>query len=191
VPHPISVAISSLGPKLAWLRVIVNIGAIAGLSSVILVMMLGQPRIFYTMAKDGLLPAVFSAVHPRFRTPWVAQLLTGLLAMLIAGLFPIGLLGELVSIGTLLAFVIVCAGVLVLRFTDPQIHRPFRTPLVLVVAPLGILFCGWLMYGLPRDTWARLLVWMAIGLVIYFSYGRRRSTLAKAQAQASKNPPQR
>ncbi|MGD0537634.1 MAG: amino acid permease [Verrucomicrobiota bacterium] len=185
VPHPISVAISSLGPRLAWLRVLINIGAIAGLSSVILVMMLGQPRIFYTMAKDGLLPSVFSTVHPRFRTPWVAQLLTGLLAMLIAGLFPIGLLGELVSIGTLLAFVIVCAGVLVLRFTDPQIHRPFRTPMVGVVAPLGILFCGWLMYGLPRDTWARLLVWMAIGLVIYFSYGRRRSTLARTQAPSS------
>jgi APA family basic amino acid/polyamine antiporter len=179
VPHPISVAISSLGPRLGWLRVLINIGAIAGLSSVILVMMLGQPRIFYTMAKDGLLPSVFSMVHPRFRTPWVAQLLTGLLAMLIAGLFPIGLLGELVSIGTLLAFVIVCAGVLVLRFTDPGIHRPFRTPAVGVVAPLGILFCGWLMYNLPRDTWARLLVWMAIGLVIYFSYGMRRSGLAR------------
>ncbi len=184
VPHPISVAISSLGPSLAWLRVIINIGAIAGLSSVILVMMLGQPRIFYTMAKDGLLPPVFSAVHPRFRTPWVAQLLTGLLATLIAGLFPIGLLGELVSIGTLLAFMIVCAGVLVLRFTDPQIQRPFRTPMVGVVAPLGILFCGWLMYGLPRDTWARLLLWMAIGLVIYFTYGMRRSVLAHP-----KNPP--
>jgi APA family basic amino acid/polyamine antiporter len=162
---------------LGWLRVLVNVGAIAGLSSVILVMMLGQPRIFYSMSKDGLLPPVFSGVHPKFRTPWVAQILTGLLAMLIAGLFPIGLLGELVSIGTLLAFAIVCAGVLVLRFTDPRIHRPFRTPLVMVVAPLGILFCGWLMYGLPPDTWARLFVWMAIGLVLYFAYGCRHSKL--------------
>ena len=179
VPHPISVAVSSLGQGLAWLRVIVNIGAIAGLSSVILVMLLGQPRIFYTMSKDGLLPPVFSRVHPKFRTPWVAQILTGLTAMLIAGLFPIGLLGELVSIGTLLAFAIVCAGVLVLRFTDPEIERPFRTPLVGLVAPLGILFCGWLMYGLPPDTWARLLVWMMIGLVIYFGYSRRHSKLER------------
>jgi APA family basic amino acid/polyamine antiporter len=177
VPHPISVAVSTLGAGLGWLRVLVNVGAIAGLSSVILVMMLGQPRIFYTMSKDGLLPPVFSRVHPRFRTPWVAQILTGLMAMVIAGLFPIGLLGELVSIGTLLAFAIVCAGVLVLRFTDPEIHRPFRTPLVWLVAPLGVLFCGWLMYGLPPDTWARLLVWMAIGLVIYFTYSRRHSKL--------------
>ena len=118
-PAPIAVAINALGPKLAWLRVVVKIGAIAGLSSVILVMLLGQPRIFYTMSKDGLLPPVFSAVHPKFRTPWIAQILTGAIAMLIAGLFPIGLLGELVSIGTLLAFAIVCAGVFVLRFTDP------------------------------------------------------------------------
>jgi basic amino acid/polyamine antiporter, APA family len=177
VPDPIAVAINSLGAGVAWLRPIVKIGAIAGLSSVILVMMLGQPRIFYTMSKDGLLPPVFSAVHPRFRTPWLAQILTGIIAMLIAGLFPIGLLGELVSIGTLLAFAIVCAGVFVLRFTDPQIARPFRTPVFWLVSPLGVFFCGWLMYGLPLDTWARLLIWMAIGLVIYFAYGRRHSKL--------------
>jgi APA family basic amino acid/polyamine antiporter len=151
-------------------------------------MMLGQPRIFYTMSKDGLLPPVFSRVHPKFRTPWVAQILTGVVAMLIAGLFPIGLLGELVSIGTLLAFAIVCAGVLVLRFTDPQIQRPFRTPLVGVVAPLGILFCGWLMYGLPPDTWARLLVWMLICLVIYFGYSRRHSKLERRPDNTTSGP---
>ena len=178
-PAPIAVAINALGPKLAWLRVLVKIGAIAGLSSVILVMLLGQPRIFYTMSKDGLLPPVFSAVHPKFRTPWIAQILTGAIAMLIAGLFPIGLLGELVSIGTLLAFAIVCAGVFVLRFTDPEIHRPFRTPAFWLVAPLGILSCGYLMYKLPPDTWARLIVWMAIGFVIYFTYGCRHSKLQK------------
>ena len=178
-PAPIAVAINALGPKLAWLRVLVKIGAIAGLSSVILVMLLGQPRIFYTMSKDGLLPPVFSAVHPKFRTPWIAQILTGAIAMLIAGLFPIGLLGELVSIGTLLAFAIVCAGVFVLRFTDPEIHRPFRTPAFWLVAPLGILSCGYLMYKLPPDTWARLLVWMAIGFVIYFTYGCRHSKLQR------------
>jgi len=182
-PAPIAVAINSLGPSVAWLRPIIKIGAIAGLSSVILVMMLGQPRIFYTMSKDGLLPPVFSAVHPKFRTPWIAQILTGAIAMLVAGLFPIGLLGELVSIGTLLAFAIVCAGVFVLRFTDPEIPRPFRTPAFWLVAPLGVIFCGYLMYGLPVDTWARLIVWMAIGLVIYFTYGCRHSKLERPTAQ--------
>ena len=181
-PAPIAVAINSLGPSVAWLRPIIKIGAIAGLSSVILVMMLGQPRIFYTMSKDGLLPPVFSAVHPKFRTPWIAQILTGTIAMLVAGLFPIGLLGELVSIGTLLAFAIVCAGVFVLRFTDPEIPRPFRTPAFWLVAPLGVIFCGYLMYGLPPDTWARLIVWMAIGLVIYFTYSRRHSKLERPAA---------
>jgi APA family basic amino acid/polyamine antiporter len=184
-PAPIAVAINSLGPSVAWLRPIIKIGAIAGLSSVILVMMLGQPRIFYTMSKDGLLPPVFSAVHPKFRTPWVAQILTGAIAMLVAGLFPIGLLGELVSIGTLLAFAIVCAGVFVLRFTDPEIPRPFRTPAFWLVAPLGVIFCGYLMYGLPPDTWARLIVWMVIGLVIYFTYGRRHSKLERPTTPAT------
>jgi len=177
VPAPIAVAVDAFGEKMAWLRTFVKIGAIAGLSSVILVMLLGQPRIFYCMSKDGLLPRIFSAVHPKFQTPWLAQIFTGALAMLVAGLFPIGLLGELVSIGTLLAFAIVCAGVLVLRLLHPEMHRPFRTPAVWVVAPLGIIFCGWLMCGLPRDTWARLIVWMVIGLVIYFAYGHRNSRL--------------
>ena len=143
VPDPIAVAIDSLGQGVKWLRPIIKIGAIAGLSSVILVMMLGQPRIFYAMSKDGLLPPIFAQVHPRFRTPWLATILTGSFAMVIAGLFPIGLLGELVSIGTLLAFVIVCAGIFVLRFTDPEIHRPFRTPMFWLVSPLGMFFCAW------------------------------------------------
>ncbi|MGH7526075.1 MAG: amino acid permease [Gemmatimonadales bacterium] len=183
VPDPIAVGINAAGPGLAWLRPVVKIGAIAGLSSVILVMLLGQPRIFYTMAKDGLLPPVFSAVHPRFRTPWLASAVTGAFAMVFAGLLPIGLLGELVSIGTLLAFAIVCAGVLVLRYTDPQRPRPFRTPLVPFVPIAGILACFYLMAGLPVDTWARLIIWMGLGLAIYFLYGRRHSKVQQGLAR--------
>jgi APA family basic amino acid/polyamine antiporter len=179
VPHPISVAINAIGEPVKWLRPFINIGAVAGLSSVILVMMLGQPRIFYAMSKDGLLPPVFSAVHPRFKTPWLSTIVTGVIATLMAGLFPIGLLGELVSIGTLLAFAIVCGGVFVLRFSDPHIERPFRTPVFWLVCPLGVFFCFYLMKYLPPDTWARLIVWMAIGLAIYFLYGVRHSKLAK------------
>ncbi|HEU5171521.1 MAG TPA: amino acid permease [Gemmatimonadales bacterium] len=179
VPDPIAVGIDAAGPALAWLRPIVKIGAIAGLSSVILVMLLGQPRIFYTMSKDGLLPPIFSRVHPQFKTPWIASLLTGVFAMAFAGLLPIGLLGELVSIGTLLAFAIVCAGVLVLRYTDPDRPRPFRTPLVPLVPAAGILACFYLMWGLPPDTWARLIIWMALGLAIYFLYGRRHSVVGR------------
>ncbi|HTV76320.1 MAG TPA: amino acid permease, partial [Candidatus Baltobacteraceae bacterium] len=180
VPAPIAVAVNNLGPSLHWLEYFIKIGAIAGLSSVILVLLLGQARIFYTMSKDGLLPPVFSVVHPKFRTPWIAQFLIGVIAMLIAGLFPIGLLGELVSIGTLLAFAIVCAGVFVLRFTDPQIKRPFHTPMIWFFAPAGFASCIFLMViGLPADTWARLIVWMAIGIVIYFLYSCRHSEVQK------------
>jgi APA family basic amino acid/polyamine antiporter len=179
--HPVFVAINAAGPALKWLTYFINIGAIAGLSSVVLVMLLGQPRIFFTMARDGLLPAVFGTIHPRFQTPYIATIITGIVAMFIAGAFPIGLLGQLVSIGTLLAFVIVCGGVLVLRKRSPDLPRPFRTPWVPFVPIGGILVCGYMMYGLPHDTWWRLLIWMAIGLVIYFSYGRHHSKLAGAK----------
>ncbi len=180
VPHPVFVAIDKAGPSLKWLGFLVNIGAIAGLASVVLVMLMGQPRIFYSMSRDGLLPPIFSRIHPTFRTPWVSTVITGIVAALIAGIFPIGLLGELVSIGTLLAFVIVCGGIIVLRRTQPDLPRPFKTPLVPLVPLLGIGICGYMMYGLPPDTWIRLFVWMALGLLIYFLYGIRHSKLNKA-----------
>lgn len=181
VPDPVYVAIAKAGPGLEWLKPLIGIGAIAGLASVVLVMLLGQPRIFYAMARDGLLPAVFGKVHPKYNTPHISTIITGGFAMVIAGLFPIGLLGELVSIGTLLAFVIVSAGVLVLRYQQPNLHRPFRTPLVPLVPILSILICGYMMSGLPGDTWLRLLIWLALGLAIYFLYGRRHSKVQAAE----------
>lgn len=180
-PAPIAVAINATGEGLAWLRPLIKVGAIAGLSSVILVMLMGQPRIFYSMSKDGLLPPSFSKVHPKYKTPYITTILTGAVAMVVAGLFPIGLLGELVSIGTLLAFVIVCGGVLVLRYKQPGLKRPFKTPLFPLVPILGMLSSLGLMYFLPLDTWVRLLVWMALGIVIYFGYSRHHSNVSNAQ----------
>jgi APA family basic amino acid/polyamine antiporter len=179
VPHPVFVAIDAAGPSLKWLTYFINIGAIAGLSSVVLVMLLGQPRIFYSMSRDGLLPPIFGQVHPKFQTPWLATLITGAVAAVLGALFPIDILGELVSIGTLLAFVIVCAGIWVLRVKSPEINRPFKTPLVPLVPILGIATCGFMMVFLPGATWLRLAIWLAIGLAIYFGYGMRHSKLAK------------
>ncbi len=175
VPHPVSVALAAAGPGLAWLNLLVDIGAVAGLASVVLVMLMGQPRVFYAMARDGLLPPVFGKIHPKFQTPYVTTIFTGLVAAVVAGLFPIALLGELVSIGTLFAFLVVSAGILMLRYKRPELPRPFRTPLVPLVPILGIVTCAWLMYNLPSDTWLRLLVWLAIGLVLYFVYGKGHS----------------
>ncbi len=185
VPHPVFVAIEAAGPALHWLTYFINIGAIMGLASVVLVMLMGQPRIFYSMSRDGLLPAVFGKVHPKFQTPYVTTIVTGIVAAVVAGFFPIALLGELVSIGTLLAFVIVCLGVMVLRYKRPNIPRPFRTPLVPIVPILGILICAYMMATLPGDTWIRLVVWMVIGLVIYFGYSLRHSKVANQPAEVA------
>jgi len=177
VADPVAVGVNAMGNGMFWLRPIVKIAAIAGLSSVILVMLLGQPRIFFSMSKDGLLPSVFSKVHPKFRTPYVSTLVTGSVAMVLAGILPISTLGELVSIGTLLAFVIVCLSILVLRRTSPGLKRPFRTPFVPFIPILGALICFIQMAALPLNTWLRLIIWMGIGFIIYFTYGIRRSKL--------------
>jgi APA family basic amino acid/polyamine antiporter len=178
VPDPMAVGIDATG--LTWLRPFIKLGAIAGLSSVILVMIMAQPRIFYSMARDGLLPPMFKKIHPRFHTPHITTVLTGFVVAVVAGLFPIGALGHMVSIGTLLAFVIVCLGVLVLRYKEPDLERPFRTPGMPVVPILGAVFCLYLMYGLPGITWLRLLIWLAIGLAIYFLYGGAAAARARA-----------
>ena len=177
---PIAVAVDTGGESLQWLRTPIKIGAIAGLSSVILVQLLGQTRIFFSMASDGLLPASFAKVHRKFKTPYLATIVTGFFAMLVAGLFPINLLGELVSIGTLLAFALVSAGVLVLRYRSPELHRPFKTPLFPFVPIMGVLTSVGVMATLPSDTWIRLIVWMGVGIVIYFTYSIRNSRLNRA-----------
>jgi APA family basic amino acid/polyamine antiporter len=165
------------GDGLKWLRMAVELAVLAGLSSVILVLLMGQPRIFLSMAKDGLLPPVFAKVHPKFRTPYITTIMTGLLCSVMAGFLPLNLLGELVPIGTLLAFTVVCIGVVVLRKTRPDMPRPFRTPLVPLIPILGALICVAQTVLLPSDTWLRLIIWMALGVVVYFLYGRKHSHL--------------
>jgi len=182
VPDPIAVGVDATG--LRWLSPLIKLGAISGLSTVVLVGMLAQTRIFFTMANDGLLPPWVGRIHPRFRTPHVTTVVTGIAVALLAATTPIVVLGELVSMGTLLIFVIVCAGVIVLRRTRPDLPRPFRTPGSPVVPLLGVATCAYLMWGLPPDTWLRLAAWMAAGLVVYAGYGRRHSRAQRAGRQA-------
>jgi APA family basic amino acid/polyamine antiporter len=183
VPDPVAVGVDRIVALRGWsegaqktLSFGVKFGALAGLTSVILVLMLGQTRIFYAMARDGLLPW-FDKLHPKFQTPHKATVVTSIFVALCAGCMPMSLVGELVSIGTLLAFVLVCAGVVILRKTNPNTHRPFRTPLYWFVGPAGVLSCLWVMSALPIDTWVRLIVWLIIGFVIYFTYGIKHSKL--------------
>jgi len=176
VPDPIAVAADRAG--LGWMASLIKMGAIAGLSSVILVMLLGQSRVFWTMSKDGLLPQFVNKIHPRFQTPYLTSIITGVAVAIVSSLLTVREAGNLVSIGTLLAFVIVSVGVMVLRVREPNLPRAFKTPAVFVVAPLGALSALYLMISLPWTTWERLIVWFVFGIVIYFAYGVRHSRLA-------------
>jgi APA family basic amino acid/polyamine antiporter len=178
VPNPVSYPVGQV-PALAWLALPINIGALIGLASVIFVSLYGQSRIFYCMARDGFLWPLFGAVHPTFRTPHRGTVVTGLIAAVLAALFPLDILADLVSIGTLLAFVVVCIGIMMLRVSNPNTPRPFRTPLVWAVAPAGVITCTVLMLSLSTATWVRLAVWTALGLAIYFAYGYRHAAPSK------------
>jgi basic amino acid/polyamine antiporter, APA family len=175
----VAYAIQTYMTGYGWLATFVTIAILAGFSSVILVMLLGQSRVFYSMSRDGLVPKVFSDVHPRFRTPWKSNMLFFLLTAVFAAFVPGDIVGEMTSIGTLFAFMLVCAGVWILRVKRPDIPRAFRTPAVPVVASLGILVCGAMIFGLGWTNWLRLIAWLALGLVFYFAYGRSHSKLAR------------
>jgi APA family basic amino acid/polyamine antiporter len=178
IDAPVSDAFRQVG--LPWAQFLISLGALTGITSVLLVMMLSQPRVLLAMARDGLIPeSFFAAVHEKFRTPWKATILTGIFVSIMAGLLPLRVLAELVNIGTLFAFVVVCAAVLIMRRTNPDAPRPFRAPFVPLTPILGILTCTLLMFSLPAENWWRLIIWLAIGFFIYFGYGRHHSVLQK------------
>lgn len=178
-PEPVATALG-LYPQLSWLKTIVVLGAITGLSSVILVMLMGLPRIFFSMARDGLLPPVMAKVHPRFRTPYIGSVIVGVAAAAMAGLFPVSVLGELVSMGTLLAFATVCLGVLILRYTRPDLKRSFRVPFVWPICVIGALACVYLFWQAFEEHWRLMVGWIVIGQLIYFGYGYAHSKLRKS-----------
>jgi APA family basic amino acid/polyamine antiporter len=183
--NPLSVAVRAGGPSLAWLLPIVDLAAVIGLGSVVLVVMLAQPRVLMAMGHDGLVPAAFARVHVRFRTPYWGTVICGLSVATLAGLFPLSILVQLVSVGTLIVFVAVALSVIVLRRIDPDRPRPFRTPFVPLVPIAGILVCAGLLVGIPQRTWAVYLTWLALGLSIYVAYGRRSSIRLRAAAAAA------
>jgi APA family basic amino acid/polyamine antiporter len=180
VSDPVAVGIDATG--VTWASFLVKIGAIFGLATVMLVMLLGQSRVFFSMSRDGLLPQWCGAVHPRFRTPWISTIFVGSCVAVFAAVVPIDILGELVSIGTLLAFVIVSAGTWILRRRRPDLPRPFKTPWVPFVPIMGVLVSLGLMASLPAATWIRLVVWLIIGMVVYFGYGQKHSRVQAALA---------
>lgn len=173
VSDPVAVAVAMT--PFDWFNWLVKLAILAGLTSVILVLLLGQSRIFYVMASDGLLPPYFAALHPKFMTPWKSNLILMVLVGLIAGFTPISIVSHMTSIGTLLAFIIVCIGVIILRYTKPEYPRPFRVPLFPITPILGILSCSLIMLTLDLDSWIRLIIWLAIGLIVYFAYSRHHS----------------
>jgi APA family basic amino acid/polyamine antiporter len=184
IDAPLSRAFSRVG--LPWAHFLISVGALTGITSVLMVLMLSQPRIMLAMARDGLLPAgFFGSVHERFRTPWKSTVLTGSVVGLMGALLPLRMLAELVNIGTLLAFVIVCAAVLIMRYRHPEIERQFRCPLVPLVPLFGIASCLLLMFSLPVENWFRLIAWLLLGIAIYFGYGKRHSVLARMQDRES------
>jgi APA family basic amino acid/polyamine antiporter len=175
--------------NLPWAEVIIASAGVAGMTSVLLVMMLSAPRVFLAMARDGLVPKSFFAdIHPKFRTPWKSTMAIGLFVAVLAGFLPIDALLHLTNIGTLFAFVIVCAAVLIMRKTNPNAARPFRCPLVPIVPILGIACCSVLMFSLPWENWLRLIIWMALGLVIYFCYGHQHSVLRNPEVAEPAHP---
>ncbi|WP_140908557.1 amino acid permease [Cognatiluteimonas lumbrici] len=175
-PEPVSTALNNY-PALGWLQTLVEIAAIAGLASVILVMLMAQPRIFYSMAQDGLMPKMFGRCHPKYRTPHIGTVIVGVIAALLAGLLPVGFLGDIVSMGTLLAFAVVSIGVLILRYTRPNVQRPFKVPFALLICPLGFLSCMYLFWQVFREHWHLLVGWLVIGAIVYALYGYRHSKL--------------
>jgi basic amino acid/polyamine antiporter, APA family len=187
VDAPVAYAMTKVGAP-GWVRIAIDIGAVLGLGSVILVMLLGQSRVFYSMSRDGLLGKWAGAVHPRYRTPYLSTIFTGVAVTLATGFLPLQLLGQLVNIGTLLAFVLVCAGVLILRKKRPDLDRPFRTPWVPFVPIAGVVCCLGLMATLPGDTWIRLIIWLIIGFAIYFGYSRKHSRLQRELRGAGPPP---
>jgi APA family basic amino acid/polyamine antiporter len=182
---PVAIAVES-HVQLAWLSSWVIWGALLGLTSVIITMIIPQARIWLTMAHDGLLPKFFGAVHPKFRTPYIATLITGVAAATFAGLLPVNILGELVSIGTLVAFIVVCIGVVVLRYTRPDLPRPFRVKSIWFVAGMGVIFCSGMAAALPNATWIRLVLWSALGILIYLLYGYKHSQLREAASREAR-----
>jgi basic amino acid/polyamine antiporter, APA family len=185
IDAPVSDAFRQAG--LPWAQLLISVGALTGITSVLLVMMLSQPRVWLAMARDGLFPpAFFGAVHERYRTPWKSTILTGVFVSILGAFLPLRILAELVNIGTLLAFVIVCAAVLIMRVKHPEAERPFRTPLYPVTPILGIVTCLILMFSLPPENWLRLGVWLAIGFAIYFFYGRKHSVMARLLAEEAR-----